>query len=339
MRQKKSDIVKIIETLDKRTAFVKKAMFVKRKGEKSPWVMFSRLACFSTIYAYYIKGGWYLTKDVPWTKAVPDFEITKGRIKAAETSCADKFKEGSQFSLYNISDDTFFIAPSTYVEKKCVFGVKPQSTGCITRGRDLYLGPIDFYLLSNMTVQHYEKIKDRITAPKFVMEVCVSESERYIRLYVADKNAKDIDESLSVALKKHRKKTKGFKNVFMRYYTKPLKGSTFGIPKFFLDAIDNPSEIILPNTFDWENKILTIEAPQERCSCCGKVLPQKGSVVKRGTACYECTVTAQQIQRFALDKTGTSSERVAQALNDIMAESEKYSNVLSAIRNQINKLN
>ena len=338
MAMSKSEIVKMIESLDKRTAFMQKSHFHYRKNEKVTTVTFTRIAFHETLKAYPVNGGWYLSVESPWRKAIPAFTIRQGRIIAENTLYRNIFKDGEEFSLYEMEDETYFLAPSTDVEKRCTIGVKAQKTCWIPRARNLYISAMDFCLLSGMTHEEYAQIKDEIYVPKFVMEICLTDSERYIRLYVTDKETDDIEENYKAALAKHRKKKNGFKNVSLKYYVRPLRESTFCIPAFFLKAIGNPSEVCLPNTFDWENRVLTVEAPQEKCSCCGKPLPQKGVVIKRGTACYACTVTTQQIQHLAQQKTGTSAERVAQALNDIMAESERYSSVLSAISNQINNL-
>lgn len=306
--------------------------FIEKRKPTKPvnhYLGFTKLQAYSTSYAYRLSADkeWLVTPHkIEGIEAEYVFEF--GRLDTRNTD----FVHEESYSIYYFGRGRHYLALSTPEELSVSIGARgTYRTGYVTKNGYLYVNPVDFYCLGGMSCQEYEeRVKHNLPVPNFVMHMKLTKNERYIEFY-RDDEKKD--------LPKFRDLFNLFGNddIDVEFKVKPIKCSSFLLPKVFTDTCNITGETYLPTEYDEKTGKYRIESPVSVCSCCGKPMRWNGTHDPEiGKACSECADMLPVLNYYVGKETRLpSAQKLERALNTILSDTDKNAKFISDIRNEI----
>lgn len=266
---------------------------------------FSVFGKWPVSYAYECGKGWLV---LPFEAGEYDFVIHHGLPLKVELP-----RELSVYELGN-SKEAFYLAPSKEAEKEAEIylaqtGGRVHPTGYVPRNQTVYVSRDTFYELTGYTPREYEALRKSVSVPVFVLTEKVTDEEKYICLQV---------------------KKRAAENDKIVY---PVHNSYFHLPTKFYEAAGRPASTNLPTKVDFLKKEIVIEAPVERCSCCGTIIRNKNRKPQRGLACRHCSFTIEQVREMSKDYSGETPEILTAVFNEVLSNLDKYSGLVSELIN------
>ena len=260
-------------------------------------------------YGYRCEEGWYLTAT-PVPNEVPAVTFVKGIPENKGLG-----KEKKDFVLYHYGEDEFgkkeyYLRPANQWEAAVIIGNRgAYPSGYINSSPYLYIHPADFYRITGMTPSEYEIAVRKKKVNKFIMSVVNTPTERTLTLQFKKGKSKIIP---------YTALDEGFQTSQKAF---PVRQTSFFIPKFFLENNGIKPQTQLKTFIDYDNGIITVEAPALRCACCGEELRLNGSVhFDRGLLCEDCDDVLSVAQSYMSKDIKNIAERLAAAV----AASDKH---------------